>query len=149
MEEGRHWTDDEVQALLCVWADRRVRESLKSTLHNKYIFQEISGQMQRTFGVVRNWKQCRTKYKNLKYDYKMAKSTHAARAGRSGSPGKYMKFFHEVEAILLDGGPEEGGSLLGMKSGLHDGEKTAAARESEVVVQIDDCTCAFCSLRLM
>ncbi|XP_019752492.1 uncharacterized protein LOC109532212 isoform X2 [Hippocampus comes] len=129
VEEGRHWTDDEVRALLCVWADRRVRESLKSTLHNKYIFQEISSQMQRTFGVVRNWKQCRTKYKNLKYDYKMAKSTHAARAGRSGSPGKYMKFFHEVEAILLDAGPEE--VSLGMKSRLYDGEKTPAAREND------------------
>ncbi|XP_051930088.1 multifunctional protein ADE2 isoform X3 [Hippocampus zosterae] len=136
VEEGRHWTDEEVRALLCVWADRRVRESLKSTLHNKYIFQEISSQMQRTFGVVRNWKQCRTKYKNLKYDYKMAKSTHAARAGRSGSPGKYMKFFHEVEAILLGGGPEEGS--LGMKSRLYDGEKTPAACESEVIVKTDD-----------
>ncbi|XP_061681117.1 multifunctional protein ADE2 [Syngnathoides biaculeatus] len=134
-EEGRHWTDDEVRALLCVWADRRVRESLKSTLHNKYIFQEISGQMQRTFGVVRNWKQCRTKYKNLKYDYKMAKSTHAARGGRS-SPGKYMKFFHEVEAILLDRGLEEGS--LGMKRRLYDGGQAPTASESEVVIEIDN-----------
>ncbi|XP_061539090.1 LOW QUALITY PROTEIN: multifunctional protein ADE2 [Phycodurus eques] len=131
VEEGRHWTDDEVRALLCIWADRRVRESLKSTLHNKYIFQEISSQMQHTFGVARHWKQCRTKYKNLKYDYKMAKSTHAARGGRS-SPGKYMKFFHEVEAILLDRGLEEGS--LGMKRRLYDG----AASESEVVIEIDN-----------
>ncbi|XP_077440298.1 bifunctional phosphoribosylaminoimidazole carboxylase/phosphoribosylaminoimidazole succinocarboxamide synthetase [Vanacampus margaritifer] len=134
-EEGRHWTDEEVRALLCVWADRRVRESLKSTLHNKYIFQEISRQMQHTFGVVRNWKQCRTKYKNLKYDYKMAKSTHTARGGRN-SPGKYMKFFHEVEAILLDRGLEDGS--LEMKRMLCDGEKASAASESEVVIEIDN-----------
>ncbi|KAM9384780.1 zinc finger and SCAN domain-containing protein 29-like [Pholidichthys leucotaenia] len=69
-EGGRHWTDDEVRALLCVWADRTIRERLKSTLRNKSIFQEMARQMQRNFGVVRNWKQCRTKYKNLKYDYK-------------------------------------------------------------------------------
>ncbi|XP_037106360.1 multifunctional protein ADE2 isoform X2 [Syngnathus acus] len=136
IDEGRHWTDEEVRALLCVWADRRVRESLKSTLHNKYIFQEISSQMKRTFGVVRNWKQCRTKYKNLKYDYKMAKSTHAARGGATSNPGKYMKFFHEVEAILLDHDLEEGS--LGMQRRLGHGENTTAAGESEVVIEIDN-----------
>ncbi|XP_049620083.1 bifunctional phosphoribosylaminoimidazole carboxylase/phosphoribosylaminoimidazole succinocarboxamide synthetase [Syngnathus scovelli] len=136
IDEGRHWTDEEVRALLCVWADRRVRESLKSTLHNKYIFQEISSQMQHTFGVVRNWKQCRTKYKNLKYDYKMAKSTHAARGGATSNPGKYMKFFHEVEAILLDHDLEEGS--LGMQRSLGHGENAMAAGESEVVIEIDN-----------
>uniref|UniRef100_A0A3P8URM6 Myb/SANT-like DNA-binding domain-containing protein n=1 Tax=Cynoglossus semilaevis TaxID=244447 RepID=A0A3P8URM6_CYNSE len=99
---GRHWTDDEVRALLCVWADQRVRQRLKCTLRNKSIFQEMAYQMQRKFGVVRNWKQCRTKYKNLKYDYKTAKNAHTAGGGASGGPGKYMKFFEEVEAIILD-----------------------------------------------
>jgi hypothetical protein len=62
--------------------------------------------MQRGFGVVRNWKQCRTKYKNLKYEYKTAKSAQDA-AGSSGSgPGRYMKFFDEVEGIVLDRGFE-------------------------------------------
>uniref|UniRef100_A0A3Q2SNL1 Myb/SANT-like DNA-binding domain-containing protein n=1 Tax=Fundulus heteroclitus TaxID=8078 RepID=A0A3Q2SNL1_FUNHE len=105
---GRHWTDDEVRALLCVWADQRVRERLKSTLRNKCIFQEMARQMQRKFGVVRNWKQCRTKYKNLKYDYKTAKSAHAAAGSSAGGPGRYMRFFEEVEAILLDQGLENG-----------------------------------------
>ncbi|XP_077463115.1 bifunctional phosphoribosylaminoimidazole carboxylase/phosphoribosylaminoimidazole succinocarboxamide synthetase isoform X2 [Stigmatopora argus] len=131
VEESRHWTDVEVLALLCVWADQRVRDSLKSTLHNKYIFQEISSKLERTFGVVRNWKQCRTKYKNLKYDYKVAKSN-------TSSPGKYMKFFHEVEAILLDRGLDE--VLLGMKKKFYDKEKPTAALESEVVIEIDHCT---------
>ncbi|XP_077463119.1 bifunctional phosphoribosylaminoimidazole carboxylase/phosphoribosylaminoimidazole succinocarboxamide synthetase isoform X6 [Stigmatopora argus] len=130
VEESRHWTDVEVLALLCVWADQRVRDSLKSTLHNKYIFQEISSKLERTFGVVRNWKQCRTKYKNLKYDYKVAKSN-------TSSPGKYMKFFHEVEAILLDRGLDE--VLLGMKKKFYDKEKPTAALESEVVIEIDHC----------
>ncbi|KAJ7986470.1 hypothetical protein DPEC_G00340220 [Dallia pectoralis] len=101
-EGGRHWTDEEVRALLCVWSDREVRQRLKGTLRNKAIFQEMARRMQRGFGVVRNWKQCRTKYKNLKYEYKTAKSAQAA-SGSSG-PGRYMKFFDEVEAILLDGG---------------------------------------------
>lgn len=144
-EGGRHWTDDEVRALLCVWADRRVRESLKCTLRNKSIFQEMARQMQRNFGVLRNWKQCRTKYKNLKYDYKTAKSAHAAGGSGAGGPGKYMKFFDEVEAILLDRGLENG--TLEMQKKLYDGEMGAGrlqtpaqalASESEVVIEIDD-----------
>ncbi|XP_030583454.1 uncharacterized protein LOC115779111 isoform X1 [Archocentrus centrarchus] len=148
-EGGRHWTDDEVRALLCVWADRSVRERLKCTLRNKSIFQEMARQMQRNFGVIRNWKQCRTKYKNLKYDYKTAKSAHAAGGSGAGGPGKYMKFFDEVEAILLDKGLENG--TREMQKRLYDGEmevgrlQTPAGHtgqmtssESEVVIEIDD-----------
>ncbi|XP_008305386.1 zinc finger and SCAN domain-containing protein 20 [Cynoglossus semilaevis] len=143
---GRHWTDDEVRALLCVWADQRVRQRLKCTLRNKSIFQEMAYQMQRKFGVVRNWKQCRTKYKNLKYDYKTAKNAHTAGGGASGGPGKYMKFFEEVEAIILDRGLENGTSE--MQKRLYEGEVPAEnlqtpaghapSSESEVVIEIDD-----------
>eukprot|EP00064_Thunnus_orientalis_P020280 superscaffoldBa00005493_g20414 len=147
-EGGRHWTDDEVRALLCIWADRHIRERLKCTLRNKSIFQEMARQMQRNFGVIRNWKQCRTKYKNLKYDYKTAKSAHAAGGSVAGGPGKYMKFFDEVEAILLDRGLENG--TLEMQRRLYDGEMGAGrlqtpagntaqtASENEVVIEIDD-----------
>ncbi|XP_077964957.1 bifunctional phosphoribosylaminoimidazole carboxylase/phosphoribosylaminoimidazole succinocarboxamide synthetase isoform X2 [Gasterosteus aculeatus] len=131
-EGGRHWTDDEVRALLCVWADRRVRERLKCTLRNKSIFQEMARRMQRSFGVVRNWKQCRTKYKNLKYDYKTAKGGHAA---GGGAPGKYMKFFDEVEAILLDRGLGDG--TAEMQRRLYEGGG-GAGEESEVVIEIED-----------
>ncbi|KAM3619819.1 uncharacterized protein V6R79_014047 [Siganus canaliculatus] len=142
-EGGRHWTDDEVRALLCVWADHRIRERLKCTLRNKSIFQGMARLMQRNFGVVRNWKQCRTKYKNLKYDYKTAKSAHAAGGSGAGGPGKYMKFFDEVEAILTDRGLENG--AVGMQKQLCDGDTgaggTAAettAAETEVFIEIDD-----------
>lgn len=143
-EGGRHWTDDEVRALLSTWADRRIRERLKCTLRNKSIFQEMSRQMQRKFGVVRNWKQCRTKYKNLKYDYKIAKSAHAAGGSSMGGPGKYMKFFDEVEDIVLDRGPES--ATLEMQK-FYNGEmgaetlQTSVKRttsESEIVIEIDD-----------
>lgn len=148
-EGGRHWTDDEVRALLCIWADQNIRERLKSTLRNKCIFQEMAHQMQRKFGVVRNWKQCRTKYKNLKYDYKTAKSAHAARGGGSGSPGKYMKFFEEVEAILLNKVMENG--TAEMQKRLYNGDMAAerlqtppgtarhtTAADTEIVIEIDD-----------
>nr|XP_057928972.1 multifunctional protein ADE2 [Doryrhamphus excisus] len=132
-ENGRHWTDDEVRALLWVWADPHVRERLKSTLRNKYIFKEMSRKMQRTYGVVRNWEQCRTKYKNLKYDYKMAKTAHEARG--SCSLGKCMRFYDEVEAILMDRCPED--TSLEMKGRLYDGKKTEKS-ENEVAIEIDD-----------
>ncbi|TKS74989.1 Multifunctional protein ADE2 [Collichthys lucidus] len=144
-EGGRHWTDDEVRALLCVCSDPRVRESLKCTLRNKSIFQEMARQMQKNFGVLRNWKQCQAKYNNLKYDYKTAKSAHAAGGSGAGGPGKYMKFFDEVEAILLDRGLEKG--TLEMLKKLYGGETEAGtlqtpaqtlAPESEVVIEIDD-----------
>lgn len=149
-EGGRHWTDEEVRALLCVWADRRIRQCLKCTLRNKSIFQEMAHQMQRKFGVVRNWKQCRTKYKNLKYDYKIAKSAHSAGGGVAGGPGKYMKFFDEVEAILLDQGLENGTAETQKKT--YEGEAgaerlqsmpQAGASESEMVIEIDDGRCSF------
>ncbi|CAI5678501.1 unnamed protein product [Oreochromis niloticus] len=149
-EEGiRHWTDDEVRALLCVWADRNIRERLKSTLRNKSIFQEMAQQMQRKYGVIRDWRQCRTKYKNLKYDYKIAKSAHAAGGSSAGTPGKYMKFFDEVEAVLLDKGLENGS--MEMQKRLYDGELEAGrlqtpaghtgqitGSEREVVIDMDD-----------
>uniref|UniRef100_A0A3Q3C3R6 Myb/SANT-like DNA-binding domain-containing protein n=1 Tax=Haplochromis burtoni TaxID=8153 RepID=A0A3Q3C3R6_HAPBU len=120
---GPGWTSARVKALLCVWADRNILERLKSTLRNKSIFQEMARQMQRQYGVIRDWRQCRTKYKNLKYDYKIAKSAHAAGGSSAGSLGKYMKFFDEVEAILLDKGLENGS--MEMQKRLYDGELKA------------------------
>lgn len=148
-EGGRHWTDEEVRALLCVWSDRHVRQRLKGTLRNKAIFQEMARRMQRGFGVVRNWKQCRTKYKNLKYEYKMAKSAQAAASSSGSGPGRYMKFFDELEAILLDRGFDG-------KDGDHDmqrrgpevdqgagrletleGKTQSTAPEGDLVIEID------------
>lgn len=144
-EGGRHWTDEEVRALLSVWADRRIRERLKCTLRNKCIFQEMARQMQRSFGVVRNWKQCRTKYKNLKYDYKTAKSAHTAGGGSTGGPGKYMKFFDEVEAILTDQALDNGSTEAQegeMGAGRLKAPAQATASESEAVIEIDDGMCS-------
>uniref|UniRef100_A0A3B4A7Q1 Myb/SANT-like DNA-binding domain-containing protein n=1 Tax=Periophthalmus magnuspinnatus TaxID=409849 RepID=A0A3B4A7Q1_9GOBI len=139
-ESGRHWSDDEVRALLCVWADKNIRERLKCTLRNKTIFQEMSRLMEKNFGIVRNWKQCRTKYKNLKYDYKTVKTTLDAGGSSSvAGPNKYMKFFEEVEAIMLDHGLERGS--LDMQKRVFDGEMATlntTGPENETVIEIDD-----------
>ncbi|XP_058234510.1 multifunctional protein ADE2 [Hemibagrus wyckioides] len=89
MEGGRHWSDKEIRALLNIWADREMQVRLQSTHRNKAIFQEMARRLELQHGVVRDWRQCRTKYKNLKYDYKVSKNQ-----------GRTMRFFAEVDAIL-------------------------------------------------
>jgi hypothetical protein len=91
---GKHWTEEEVKALLSVWAERNIRKQLYRTLRNKEIFIYVAKRLQ-TLGVYRDWKQCRAKYKNLKYEYRTVKHAH-----RSGDSSRTMKFFHALDAIL-------------------------------------------------
>ncbi|NXY49118.1 ZSC20 protein, partial [Ceuthmochares aereus] len=91
---GKHWTEEEVKALLSVWSEKNIRKQLQGTLRNKGIFIYIAKRLQE-LGVCRDWKQCRAKYKNLKYEYRMVKYAH-----NSGDVTKTMKFFHDLDAIL-------------------------------------------------
>nr|XP_034968494.1 trihelix transcription factor GTL1 [Zootoca vivipara] len=91
---GRHWTEEEVKALLSVWSEKTIRKQLHGTLRNKGIFIYIAKRLQE-LGICRDWKQCRAKYKNLKYEYRTVKYAH-----NSGDATKTMKFFHELDAIL-------------------------------------------------
>lgn len=88
-EGGKHWSDKEIRALFNVWSDREIQGRLQTTHRNKAIFQEMSRRLEVKHGVVRDWRQCRTKYKNFKYDYKVSKSQ-----------GRSMRFFTEVDTIL-------------------------------------------------
>ncbi|XP_066089482.1 bifunctional phosphoribosylaminoimidazole carboxylase/phosphoribosylaminoimidazole succinocarboxamide synthetase [Saccopteryx bilineata] len=91
---GKHWSEEEVKALLNVWAEKNIRKQLYGTLRNKGIFIYIAKRLQ-TLGIYRDWKQCRAKYKNLKYEYRTVKYAH-----NSGNSSKTMKFFHDLDAIL-------------------------------------------------
>ncbi|KAM8800978.1 bifunctional phosphoribosylaminoimidazole carboxylase/phosphoribosylaminoimidazole succinocarboxamide synthetase [Rhynchonycteris naso] len=91
---GKHWTEEEVKALLNVWAEKNIRKQLYGTLRNKGIFVYIAKRLQ-TLGIYRDWKQCRAKYKNLKYEYRTVKYAH-----NSGDSSKTTKFFHDLDAIL-------------------------------------------------
>eukprot|EP00073_Rattus_norvegicus_P040091 XP_008768329.1 PREDICTED: zinc finger and SCAN domain-containing protein 20 isoform X1 [Rattus norvegicus] len=91
---GKHWTEEEVKALLSVWAERNIRKQLYGTLRNREIFIYVAKRL-RSLGVYRDWKQCRAKYKNLKYEYRTVKHAH-----RSGDSSRTMKFFHVLDAIL-------------------------------------------------
>lgn len=80
--------------MLSVWSERAIRKQLQGTLRNKGIFIYIAKRLQE-LGVCRDWKQCRAKYKNLKYEYRTVKYAHT-----SGDATKTMKFFRDLDAIL-------------------------------------------------
>uniref|UniRef100_A0A8C5LZ31 Phosphoribosylaminoimidazole carboxylase n=1 Tax=Leptobrachium leishanense TaxID=445787 RepID=A0A8C5LZ31_9ANUR len=90
---GRNWSDHEVRTLLNVWSDERICRQLEGTFRNRELFEEISQKMME-FGVSRDWKQCRTKYKNLKYEY------YGLRKDRNRNSEKNMKFYDEIDSII-------------------------------------------------
>ncbi|XP_046771563.1 multifunctional protein ADE2 isoform X2 [Gallus gallus] len=93
-EGGKHWTVNEVRALIHIWSDKNIQQQLEGTVRNKRIFEQVAARLQK-FGIDRDWKQCRTKYKNLKHEYKSIKNGQD-----SGSTSRSMKFFNELDAIL-------------------------------------------------
>lgn len=92
-EGGKHWTVPEVRALIGIWSDISIQQQLEVTVRNKRIFEQIAAKLQK-FGIERDWKQCRTKYKNLKHEYKIV------RMAQDQGITKNMKFFTELDAIL-------------------------------------------------
>ena len=92
-EGGKHWTVPEVRALIGIWSDQGIQQQLEGTMRNKRIFEQIAAKLQKLV-IERDWKQCRTKYKNLKHEYKIV------RTARDLGMAKSMKFFTELDAIL-------------------------------------------------
>ncbi|XP_041417962.1 multifunctional protein ADE2-like isoform X2 [Xenopus laevis] len=93
-EVGKHWTTEETQALITIWSEESIRKQLEGVVRNRQIFEHIASLLQKQ-GIDRGWRQCRTKYKNLKHDYIVAK-----KAMDSGFKRKTTKFFHELHNIL-------------------------------------------------
>ncbi|MBN3296010.1 PUR6 protein, partial [Amia calva] len=99
---GRNWSDEEVRALIFVWSDEKIRRQLEGATRNKDIFVKISRRLMQ-IGIDRDWKQCRTKYKNLKYVYR----TLQRGKGKRSDPRRVMRFYDEVDAILKNSsGPQ-------------------------------------------
>ncbi|XP_040209162.1 uncharacterized protein LOC120940396 [Rana temporaria] len=93
-EGGKHWSARETLALINIWSDKSIRGQLKGTVRNQKIFEHIASLLQQA-GIDRDWRQCRTKYKNLKHEYAVVKKAHD-----SGNRWKTMKYFKELDAIL-------------------------------------------------
>lgn len=93
-EGGKHWSARETLALINIWSDKSIKGQLKGTVRNQKIFEHIASLLQQ-LGIDRDWRQCRTKYKNLKHEYAVVKKAHD-----SGNRWKTMKYFKELDAIL-------------------------------------------------
>ena len=89
------WSDLEVRALLAIWSDSRIQEELDGAVRNKSVYEKIAKKLQKQ-GHTRDWKQCRSKVKNLKTSYKEIKDHN----NKTGNGRKQCKFYKELDCIL-------------------------------------------------
>ncbi|KAM9831966.1 uncharacterized protein ACB057_004974 [Neosynchiropus ocellatus] len=94
-DTGRNWSDEEVRALIEIWSEEQVCSQLESSTRKRDIFMQISSRLLER-GIERDWKQCHTKYKNLKYLYR------SLQRGKTDEtdPRRVMRFYDEVDAIM-------------------------------------------------
>ena len=85
-------TDLEVKSLPAIWNDSKIQEDLDGAVRNKAVYEKIAQKMKEQ-GHQRDWKQCRSKVKNLKTKYREVKD-------HTGNGRKKFKFFLELENIL-------------------------------------------------
>lgn len=107
-DTGRNWSDREVRALVQVWSDEHVCKQLESSTRKRDIFVQISNKLMQQ-GIDRDWKQCHTKYKNLKYLYRSLQRGKSDEA----DPRRLMRFYDEVDAIMnrtTNGSPNDRGA---------------------------------------
>lgn len=89
------WTDTEVKALLAIWGEGKIQEQLDGAARNKAVYEKIAKQLQEQ-GYTRDWKQCRSKVKNLKTQYREVKDHN----NKTGNGRKMCKFYSELDSIL-------------------------------------------------
>ena len=102
--KGEVWTDEETLSLINAWSNAKILAMMQETNRNSNIYSEISEAMVKD-GHTRDWKQCRTKAKHLKNQYKKYKDSMK----KSGSKReKEPKFFKELDRFLGDTPEAEG-----------------------------------------
>ncbi len=78
-----------------MWSNSTIQKELDGAVRNKVIYEKISQKLAKQ-GHVRDWKQCRSKIKNLKTQYRDIKDHNS----RTGNGRKVCKFFSELDDIL-------------------------------------------------
>lgn len=89
------WSDDEVQALLSLFAEESIQQQLHGATRNDKVYACISARLG-DLNIHRSSKQVREKLKKLKQDYKKIKDHN----NRSGSDRKSGKWFERLDAVL-------------------------------------------------
>ncbi|XP_072448219.1 uncharacterized protein [Chiloscyllium punctatum] len=101
---SKNWADEEIKGLLSIWKDKSIQDQLAGAVRNKDVFVRISNNLN-ALGVNRDWKQCRAKVKNLKYEYRTMMNQR-----KSGRRCKSMRFYNEIDAVLGCRSPQAKGS---------------------------------------
>ena len=107
-ERGTLWGDDEVMALIEIWADEGIQQQLDSCTRKRPIFEKIARRLQEEGEYIRTFVQVREKIKQLKQAYKKVKDSN----NKSGNNRKTFKHFESIDKILGDRPITRPGSLL-------------------------------------
>ena len=95
MSRGSSWSDNELTALISIWGEAGVQQQLDGATRNRAIYEKIAKGM-RDAGFPRDWKQCKSKIKNMKQDYKKIKDHNTI----TGNGRQTSKFFDRLDCIL-------------------------------------------------
>lgn len=91
------WSDNETKLLVTLWSDQKVQEQLENhSVRNKTVFEKLAKGMA-DGGFNRNSKQCQSKIKHLREQYRNYKDK-IARSGAGAA--KAPKFFKEMDEVL-------------------------------------------------
>ncbi|XP_056098526.1 zinc finger and SCAN domain-containing protein 29-like [Rhinichthys klamathensis goyatoka] len=123
------WTDDEVQALISVFAEEEIQRELETAIRNEKVYLKISSRLYE-LGIVHTGKQCREKLKKLKQDYKKVKDHN----NRSGSDRRTNKWFDRLDALLghrpaFSGAAVTKDSAIAFLESIHDSEDQSVEDE--------------------
>lgn len=89
------WTDEDVQALLNIYAEENIQKEFQSSARNAKVYQKISARLGE-MGIQHSPQRCREKIKKMKQDYKKIKDYNRA----NGSNRRSGKWFERLDAIL-------------------------------------------------
>ncbi|KAF4084713.1 hypothetical protein AMELA_G00109190 [Ameiurus melas] len=105
------WTDEDVQALLNIYAEENIQKEFESSARNAKVYQKISARLGE-LGIQHSPQRCREKIKKMKQDYKKIKDYNRA----NGPNRRSGKWFEKLDAILgqrgLDSGFGESGDSV-------------------------------------
>lgn len=94
-KKGEIWSEEECLALIYAWGDEEIQRKLSGTHKNADVYKKISRMMKESGDFDRDWKQCRTKIKHLKTEYKKHKDSGLELVGEKNQSflGKWIIFW--------------------------------------------------------
>ncbi|XP_033974640.1 uncharacterized protein LOC117473226 [Trematomus bernacchii] len=95
MKKSERWTDEEVSALLYIYADDTTQGMLLKPVPNSKIFDRCS-KLLLEMGILHSAMACRLKIKKLRQDYKKTKDWN----NKSGNDRRTTKWFDRLDALL-------------------------------------------------